>query len=79
MLAALQAHFTEKDRAFLLSFKQGNPDWSLFDYPNAAKLPAIQWKLHNIAKLASNQEKHAEQLAKLESVLDEWLKQANIK
>ncbi|TFH88858.1 nucleotidyl transferase AbiEii/AbiGii toxin family protein, partial [Vibrio ouci] len=33
--------------------------------------------LQNIAKLAKNQEKHTEQLAKLEAVLDEWLKQAN--
>lgn len=77
IVAALQAHFTEKDRSFLLSFKQGNPDWSLFDYPDAAELPAIRWKLQNISKLAKNPEKHTEQLAKLESVLNEWLKQAN--
>ena len=77
MVAALQSHFTERDRSFLLSFKQGYPDWELFDCPDAAKLPAIRWKLQNIAKLAKNQEKHAEQLAKLETVLDEWIKQTN--
>ena len=77
MVAALQVHFTERDRSFLLSFKQGNPDWALFDYPDAAELPAIRWKLQNIAKLAKNQKKHTEQLAKLEAVLDEWLNQAN--
>ncbi len=77
ILAALQAHFTERDHTFLLSFKKGNPDWLLFDYPDAAELPAIRWKLQNIAKLAKNQKKHKEQLAKLEIVLDEWLKQAN--
>jgi len=73
MVAALQNHLTEKDCAFLLSFKQGNPDWSLFDYPNAAALPAIRWKLHNIAKLSKNKRKHTEQLKKLEVVLENWL------
>ena len=77
MVKALQSHFTEKDRSFLLSFKQGNPDWTLFDYPEAAALPAIRWKIQNIAKLAKNQGKYAEQLSKLEKVLDEWLNQAN--
>lgn len=77
MVTALQAHFTQRDRAFLLSFKQGDPDWSLFDNPEAAELPAIRWKLQNIAKLAKNHGKHTEQLARLEAVLDEWLKQGN--
>ena len=45
MVDALQSHFTERDRSFLLSFKQGYPDWELFDCPDAAKLPAIRWKL----------------------------------
>jgi len=73
MVAALQSHLTAKDRAFLLSFKQGAPDWSLFDYPNAKDLPAIQWKLLNINKLAKNKKKHEEQLKKLENVLDTWV------
>ena len=73
MVVALQKHFTKKDYAFLLSFKQGCPDWSLFDYPAAAELPAIRWKLHNIGRLAENPQKHAEQLARLEAVLDDWL------
>lgn len=77
MVNALQSHFTEKDRAFLMSFKQGKPDWTLFDYPVAAALPAIRWKVQNIEKLAKNQAKHTEQLLKLEKILDEWLVQAN--
>jgi hypothetical protein len=77
MLMALQTHFTVQDRTFLLSFKQGNPDWSLFDFPEVAELPAIRWKLQNIAKLAENQDKHTAQLFKLEAVLDEWQKLAS--
>ncbi|WP_426578322.1 nucleotidyl transferase AbiEii/AbiGii toxin family protein [Xenorhabdus stockiae] len=73
MLAALQAHFTEKDRDFLLSFKKGKPDWSLFDEPSAAELPAIRWKLINIEKLMKNEGKHLEQLTKLEKSVNSWL------
>ena len=77
MLIELQKHFTERDHAFLMSFKRGQPDWALFDYPNAADLPAIRWKLQNINKLAKNQAKHQEQLDKLKQVLDDWLVNAN--
>lgn len=73
MLLALQKHFTKRDYAFLMSFKNGHPDWTLFDYPSAADLPAIRWKLQNINKLAKNQAKHAGQLEKLKQVLDGWL------
>ena len=77
MLIELQKHFTERDHAFLMSFKRGQPDWALFDYPNAADLPAIRWKLQNINKLAKNQAKHQEQLDKLKQVLDDWLVNEN--
>ena len=73
MVSALQAHFTERDMCFLLSFKQGEPDWSLFDEPSAATLPAIRWKLMNIRRLASNKARHEDQFLKLEHVLEQWL------
>ena len=79
MLISLQKHFTERDHAFLMSFKRGQPDWALFDYPDAADLPAIRWKLQNINKLAKNQVKHIEQLDKLKQVLDGWLVNAKAK
>ncbi|MCG8464641.1 MAG: nucleotidyl transferase AbiEii/AbiGii toxin family protein, partial [Xanthomonadales bacterium] len=73
MLSALQTQFTEQDRAFLLSFKQGEPDWDLFDHPTIAHLPAVQWKLLNIKRLAKNKGKHGALLNKLRDVLDDWL------
>lgn len=73
MVAALQAHFTERDQDFLLSFKQGKPDWTLFDEPSAAELPAIRWKLMNIQRLSKNKDKHQQQLEKLENTLKQWL------
>lgn len=73
MLHALQQQFTERDRDFLLSFKRGIPDWSLFDAPAAAQLPAVRWKLKNIARLATNAERHQQQIALLASVCEQWL------
>ncbi|KEQ17895.1 nucleotidyl transferase AbiEii/AbiGii toxin family protein [Endozoicomonas numazuensis] len=73
MVAALQAHFTERDQDFLLSFKRGKPDWTLFDEPSAAELPAIRWKLMNVQRLSKNKDKHQQQLEKLENTLKQWL------
>lgn len=63
---------TDTEREFLLSFKRGEPDWSLFPLENLGLMPAVQWKLLNIQKLkAQNPEKHAEQFKKLETGLME--------
>ena len=37
-------------RRFLLSVKEGNPEWELLDIPHVEKLPAVQWRLQNLAK-----------------------------
>lgn len=78
MMNSLQAKITEQDKEFLLSFKRGEPDWSLFEEPSAAELPAVRWKLINIRRLAKNKVKHQDQLEKLESVLDCWLARENL-
>jgi predicted nucleotidyltransferase component of viral defense system len=63
---AIRAALTDADKAFLLSFKAGEPDWSLIDIPDLSRLPAIQWKLANIRKLkTANADKHAILLAAL--------------
>lgn len=58
------------DRRFLLSFKSGSPDWSLFPLATIKDLPAVQWKLANVQKLrAQNPRKHTELLGALEAAL----------
>ncbi|MER2493754.1 nucleotidyl transferase AbiEii/AbiGii toxin family protein [Catenovulum sediminis] len=75
MLDALKEQFTEQDRDFLISFKKGIPDWTLFDYPNVADLPAVRWKLLNLQKLmGSNKNKHDKLILKLDQVMSSWLK-----
>ena len=70
LVTEINAGFTETDRAFLLSLKNAEPDWSLFPHEKIKDLPAVKWKLANIEKLkAKNPEKHAEQLKALEERL----------
>lgn len=54
IIAAMIGEMPERHRAFLLSFKQGDPDWAALGLEEAAKLPAVQWKLHNLNRLTSD-------------------------
>lgn len=63
--------WSDNDRAFLLGFKQGKPDWSLFPLGNLSRMPAVQWKLLNIQiLLKKNSNKHGEQLKALKDRLN---------
>jgi predicted nucleotidyltransferase component of viral defense system len=53
LLSRIYELLNDKDREFLLSVKSGAPKWSLFEYPDARNLPAVQWKLHNISHMQS--------------------------
>lgn len=39
------------DREFLLSFEQGNPNWSKCNLGDLSHFPAVKWKLQNTLKL----------------------------
>jgi predicted nucleotidyltransferase component of viral defense system len=54
-------------KRFLVSVKRGEPDWALLDLPDAKDLPAVRWKLANLAKLSN--EKRAELLKRLRAAL----------
>lgn len=56
-----------QDKEFLFSVKSVTPRWELFMYPDAAKLPAVQWKIRNISRMAEN--KRISSFNKLEKVL----------
>lgn len=61
--------FNDDDKKFILSFKKGNPDWSLF-VKDISKYPSIKWKLENIQKLLKlNPKKGDKMFRKLEAVL----------
>jgi hypothetical protein len=67
MITTLHRLLTDQDREFLLSVKRGKPNWVLCALPNAANLPAVRWKLHNLTAMQPAQHKQA--LAKLERAL----------
>jgi len=67
LITDLRALLTGRDREFLLSVKRGNPNWTLFAHPGAARLPAVQWKLQSIARIAP--EKRNAAISRLEMVL----------
>lgn len=68
LIREVNSSLSEKDRSFLLSFKNGTPDWDLFPIPRLSEMPAVQWKLKNIENLMkSNPKKHQELIKKLES------------
>jgi len=67
MVKQINEMLTASQKQFLLSFKQGEPDWDLLNMPKIERLPAIQWKLHNIKKIPK--QKHKAALEKLEKVL----------
>jgi hypothetical protein len=71
LTAKVKASLTPTERAFLLSFEEGSPDWSLFPAAGAERLPAPRWKLLNIQKLrADNPAKHATGLQTLRGILE---------
>ena len=67
MIALIRERLTAGQRQFLLSFKQGEPDWGLLNLPGVADLPAVQWKLLNIRRMAPA--KRAQSLERLREVL----------
>lgn len=69
MIRELHRLLDANDKAFLLSIKQGNPQWHLSPYKDAAKLPAVQWKLHNLSSMSEAKRQKA--LQELERVLME--------
>ncbi|MDR2860947.1 MAG: nucleotidyl transferase AbiEii/AbiGii toxin family protein [Syntrophobacterales bacterium] len=70
LFISLPGILNDSDRAFLLSFKEGNPDWELLDIENAQKLQAILWKLQIIRKLREvSPKKHQNQFEQLKRVL----------
>jgi hypothetical protein len=66
LIQTIHENLTDIDKQFLLSFENGTPDWSLYNFEN---YPAVQWKMQNLQKLKeTNPEKHNDQLKKLKTV-----------
>ena len=51
LIANIVGKMPADHRRFLLSIKRGEPDWPLLSVPGAEALPAVRWRLENLAKL----------------------------
>lgn len=59
-----------RHRQFLLSMVRAEPEWQLLPHAHIAHLPALQWKLHNLAKLRKNADKFRQQHDELAARLE---------
>lgn len=67
----LRKRLSENEKKFLISLKEGKPNWHLAGVRKIAKFPALQWKLQNIRNLQKkDRTKWNEQLQKLKSILE---------
>ena len=58
MINELHAGLDADERRFLLSLVRAQPEWELLGIPHMSELPAVRWKLQNLARL---QRERAEQ------------------
>ena len=71
LIEVVNQGLTDDDKAFLISFEEGNPDWSKCCAGDLSNYPSVRWKLQNIAKLKSkNPAKHKAGVDKLMGYLN---------
>jgi len=58
---------TADEKRFLVTVKEGKPEWPLLGLDGIDKMPAVQWKLKNVAKMDGT--KHKDQVEKLKKKL----------
>ena len=68
LIADIVGNMPADHRRFLTSFKRGEPEWALLDMPGVEQLPAVQWKLQNLARL--DKSKREALVTRLRTVLD---------
>jgi len=68
LVAQISRDLTADEKAFLISFKMGKPDWSLLGLLGVEQLPAVRWKLLNLNKM--NPDKRNRAVEKLKQALN---------
>jgi predicted nucleotidyltransferase component of viral defense system len=67
LISTIHSKLTQNHRDFLISFKEGNPDWSLLPFENIKELPSVKWKILNLEKMPKA--KKVEAIQKLKDTL----------
>lgn len=68
LIAFVNSMLSEEDKAFLVSFEEGDPQWDESVYSDFRDFPSVQWKLLNVNKLKTrNRPKHRLEVERLKS------------
>ena len=67
LVADIVGNMPDHHRRFLMGFEKGEPDWSLLEIPHAETLPAVQWRMLNLAKVGD--ERRSQLVGQLEVAL----------
>lgn len=68
LITALRSRIGDTEKQFLLSVKQREPKWELLGLEGVDRLPAVKWKLHNLARM--DKMAHQRAVDRLTQVLD---------
>jgi predicted nucleotidyltransferase component of viral defense system len=67
LIAEIVGKMPEDHKKFLVSLKRGEPEWELLGVEGAEALPAVRWRLENLAKM--DKKKRAALIERLREVL----------
>ena len=59
LIERISAALTVEEKQFIVSVKEGRPQWELLGLEGVENLPAVRWKLLNIAKIDPDKHKKA--------------------
>jgi len=68
LVTAIKMGLTLDERQFIVSVKEGNPQWELLGIEGIENLPAVKWKLLNIEEMDPS--KHKKAVRKLRNYLE---------
>lgn len=67
LVEVLREELTPDERSFIVSMKEGRPEWGLLGLDGVERLPAVKWKLLNITRMDNG--KHQKAVRKLRDYL----------
>ncbi len=68
LVKLIRSSLTGEEKEFIASFQEGNPHWDLLGLSDIGRLPAVRWKLLNVAKMSSSKKK--QEVEKLRAYLE---------
>jgi predicted nucleotidyltransferase component of viral defense system len=65
LISLLSQELSRDEKQFLISVKELNPDWDLLGLPGVENLPAVRWKLQNLARMSKPKREAATSLLRM--------------